>query len=168
LETPSTICNYYEKSENYSEEKNINVNKKNYYFNKNFEYKKLRNKSIQIPSYYFNNNFNNHPIYSNRNRLKSSKNDSSSNIKRTQNDYSQTKTNFYNPKANSAFNKIKRFSKEKMKEDISSSMLKKRNADKTNYLFFHKIKNKNNLMNNYINYIEKNKNNLNKIKSLST
>ena len=167
LETPSTICNYYEKSENYSEEKNINIKKNNYYFNKNLEYKKLGNKSIQIPSYYFNNNLNNHPIYSNR--LKCSENDySSSNIKRTQNDYSQTKNYFYNPKANSAFNKIKGFSKEKKKEDISSSMLKKRNANNTNYLFFHKIKNKNNLRQNYINYIENNKNNLNKKKSLST
>ena len=51
LKTPSTICNYYEKSEMYSEKKNEIKNKnKNNEKQKISEFKKLpKNKSIQIP-----------------------------------------------------------------------------------------------------------------------
>ena len=85
LKTPSTICNYYEKSEMCSEKKNKNDKTK-----KNDElkikFKKLKNKSIQISNNNINNNnpINyNQPIHSNR--LKPPKNFSSSNIKLTQN-----------------------------------------------------------------------------------
>ena len=174
LQTPSTICNYYEKSENYSDEKNKNCINDNF-FKQNSKYKKLRTKSIQVPNYYLNNNINNnlnnnnnHPIYSNR--LKPPKNDSLLSLKKNQN--INSKNYIYKPKSRSTFDKFKGCSKTKMKEDISSSIFKRRNLEYTNYLIFHNVKNKNNLIHNYINYVDKSKKNVNnytnKIKSFST
>ena len=176
LKTPSTICNYYDKSEISTEQKNKNIKNKN--DEKKIKFKKLKNKSIQIP----NNNINNNPInynnslHSNRtNRAKPPKNFSSSNIKLTQNNNnnnnSNTKTNFYKLKGNTTSN-FMAGSKRKVKEEISSSILKKRNKDNKNNIYS-KIKNQNNLMKNYLkSNIDKNKNkknlNNNKKKSFST
>ena len=169
LQTPSTICNYYEKSEISTEQKNKNEKLRNN--EKKVKYKKLKNKSIQIPNNNINNNIinNNYPIYSNR--IKPPKNFSSSNI--TQNNNSHTKNNFYKSKGNSTTNNMKGGSKKKIKEDASSSMLKKKNKDIKNNILFNRVKNQNNLMKNYINNnIYKSKTNsnisLNKKKSFST
>ena len=170
LKTPSTICNYYDKSEINSEKKNNEKNnqKDN---DKNIKFKKLKNKSIKIPN---NNIINyNYPIHSNRTkRTKPQKNFSSSNIKLTQiNNGSNTKNNFYKSKGNTTTNFIG-CSKRKIKEDITSSILKKRNKENKNNIYM-KVKNQNNLMKNYLkSNIQKNKNisknNVGKKKSFST
>ena len=174
LKTPSTICNYYEKSEMCSEKKNKNDKTK-----KNDElkikFKKLKNKSIQISNNNINNNnpINyNQPIHSNR--LKPPKNFSSSNIKLTQNNnnnnnFSKTKNNFYKYKGNTINNNGG--SKKKIKEEPLSSILRKRNKENKNNIF-DRIKNQNNLMKNYLkSNLEKNKansnNNISKKKSFS-
>ena len=174
LKTPSTICNYYEKSEMCSEKKNKNDKTK-----KNDElkikFKKLKNKSIQISNNNINNNnpINyNQPIHSNR--LKPPKNFSSSNIKLTQNNnnnnnISKTKNNFYKYKGNTINNNGG--SKKKIKEEPLSSILRKRNKENKNNIF-DRIKNQNNLMKNYLkSNLEKNKansnNNISKKKSFS-
>ena len=175
LKTPSTICNYYEKSEISSEQKNKNDKTK-----KNDElkikFKKLKNKSIQISNNNINNNNQinyNQPIHSNR--IKPPKNFSSSNIKLTQNNNnnnnnnSKTKNNFYKYKGNTINNNG--CSKKKIKEEPLSSILRKRNKENKNNIF-DRIKNQNNLMKNYLkSNLEKNKansnNNINKKKSFS-
>ena len=116
LKTPSTICNYYEKSEIYSEKKNENKNKnknknKNSDNQKISEFKKLpKNKSIQIPKNKMNLNLNNNIINYNNpinsNRIKPSKNFSSTNIKITQNNNNHINTNFYKFKGTSCNNTI--------------------------------------------------------------
>ena len=186
LKTPSTICNYYDKSEISSERKNknntnvnsINKNNKNEKEKendiKNMKFKKLKNKSIQIP----NNNITNYnqPISSNRtNRTKLPKTFSSSNIKLTQNNNnnnSNKKNTFYNNKKGNTTNNFMPGSKKKIKEEISSSILKKKNKEIKNNIYS-KVKNQNNLMKNYLkSNIDKNKNNtinnVNKKKSFST
>ena len=171
LKTPSTICNYYEKSEICSEKK-----KKNSKINKNDElglkYKKLKNKSIQISNNNKNHTLYNHPIYSNR--IKPTKNFSTSNLKLTHynnKNYSKTKTNFYKSKGNT-INYKGRSKKRTKDENVSSSILKKRNKENNNYLF-DKLENNSNLVENYLkNNLSKNKSNSNKIinqkKSFST
>ena len=163
LKTPSTICNYYDKSEVGSEIKNKNKNNNiNKNEDKKIKYKKIKNKSIQIPNNNLNNNilYYNQPINSNRtNRVKPPKTFSSSNIKLTQNNnnYSHTKNNFYKSKGNTITN-FMGSSKRKNKEDISSSVLKKRNKEIKNNIYS-KVKNQNNLMKNYLkNNIVNNKN----------
>ena len=162
IKTPSTICNYYDKSEIGSQVKNKNNNNINKNEDKKIKYRKLKNKSIQIPNNNINNNilYYNQPINSNRtNRIKPPKTFSSSNIKLTQNNnnYSHTKNNFYKSKGNTITN-FMGVSKRKNKEDISSSILKKRNKEIKNNIYS-KVKNQNNLMKNYLkNNIDKNKN----------
>ena len=154
LKTPSTICNYYDKSEISSEQKNNNNKSKEN--DKNIKFKKLKNKSIQIPN---NNILNyNYPIHSNRTkRIKPPKNFSSSNIKLTHlNNCSHTKNNFYKSKGNTTTN-FMGCSKRKSKEEVTTSLLKKRNQENNIYM---KVKNQNNLMKNYLkSNIQKNKNN---------
>ncbi len=172
LKTPSTICNYYEKSEICSEKK-----KKNNRINQNDElklkFKKIKNKSIQISNNNKNNTPYNHPIYSNR--IKPPKNFSTTNLKLTHNNInnnnSKTKTNFYKYKGNTINNNggSKKIIKD---EAISSSILKKRNKDNKNYLF-DKVQNNTNLMENFMkSNLNKNKansnKNLSKKKSFST
>ena len=133
LKTPSTICNYYEKSEIYTKKKNENKNKnknKNSNNQKISEFKKLpKNKSIQIPKNKMNLNLNNNIINYNNpinsNRIKPSKNFSSSNIKITQNNNNHTNTNFYKFKGTSCNNTIVG-SRKKLK---NTSILKKINKD---------------------------------------
>ena len=152
LKTPSTICNYYEKSEIYSEKKNENKNKnKNNDKQKISEFKKLpKNKSIQIPKNKMNLNLNNNIINYNNpinsNRIKPSKNFSSSNIKITQNNNNHTNTNFYKFKGSSCNNTIVG-SRKKLKN--ATSILKKMNKDSKKNIYS-EIKNKNNLMKNYL------------------
>ena len=152
LRTPSTICNYYEKSEVESEIKNKNkINSNNKKEQKKLEYKKLpKNKSIQIPNNYVNINLNlnnniinnNHPIHSNR--TKAPKNFSTSNTKITQNN-SNTNTNFYKRNGIKSNNTIFD-SKKKIKEE-NSSKVKKRNKDSKKNLYS-EIQNNNDIMNN--------------------
>ena len=195
LKTPSTICNYYDKSEISSEQKNknkskticINMHKNNkkekeatkeeekeIEYEKKVKFKKLKNKSIQI----LNNNINhniinyNQPLYSNRtNRAQPPKAFSSSNIKLTQNNNSNKKNNFYNNKKGNTTSNFMPRSKRKVKEEVSSSILKKRNTEMKSNIYS-KVKNQNNLMKNYLkNGVDKNKNNpnnINKKKSFST
>ena len=151
LKTPSTICNYYEKSEIESDIKNKNKNTNIKKEKKNLEHKKLpKNKSIQIPNNYININLNlnnniinnNHPIHSNR--TKAPKNFSTSNIKITQNN-SNTNTNFYKRNGIKSNNTIFD-SKKKIKEE-NSSKVKKRNKDSKKNLYS-EIQNNNDIMNN--------------------
>ena len=195
LKTPSTICNYYDKSEISSEQKKKNKSKTiciNMHKNNNKEkeatkeekkeidnekkikFKKLKNKSIQIPNNNINHNIINYnqPMYSNRtNRAQPPKTFSSSNIKLTQNNNSNKKNNFYNNKKGNTTTNFMPRSKRKVKEEVSSSILKKRNTEmKTN--IYSKVKNQNNLMKNYLKSgVDKNENNpngMNKKKSFST
>ena len=167
LKTPSTICNYYDKSEFSSEQKNSNDIIKN--DDKKKLFKKLKNKSIQIS----NNNIN-HPINSNRSiNSKPPKTVSSLNIKLTQNNdnFSSSKNTIYKSKGNTAYNFMPG-SKKKIKEDITSSILKKKNKEKKTNIY-NKVKNQNNLMKNYLKCnINKNaiisNNNINKKKSFSS
>ena len=167
LKTSSTICNYYDKSEFGSDRKNSNDLNKN--DDKKKLFKKFKNKSIQI---YYNNI--NYPINSNRTiNPKPPKTFSSSNIKLTQNNnnINNNKKNISQSKGNTAYNFMPH-SKQIEKEDISSSILKKRNKEnKTN--IYNKIKNQNNLMKNYLkSNINKNStnsnNNISKKKSFSS
>ena len=197
LKTPSTICNYYDKSEISSEQKKKNKSKTNCINmhknnkkekeatkeeekemdnEKKIKFKKLKNKSIQIPNNNKNHNIinNNQPMYSNRtNRAQPPKTFSSSNIKLTQNNNSNKKNNnnFYNNKKGNTTSNFMPRSKKIVKEEVSSSILKKRNTEMKSNIYS-KIKNQNNLMKNYLKSgVDKNKNNpnnINKKKSFST
>ena len=141
IKTPSTICNYYD----------IDSDKKNFKNNKNEDKKNkaLKNKNIQIS----NNTIINYNNQTYTNRLKPSKNFSSSNIslplpQNNKNIYSNTNVGFYKNKISK--NNINQNGKKIKTKEVITPILKDRNKE-INHKINSQVKNdKNNLMKSYL------------------
>ena len=150
IKTPSTICNYYDMD---SDKKNLKNNKIEDKKNKT-----LKNKNIQIS----NNNIINYNNQTYSNRIKPSKNFSSSNIslplpQNNKNIYSNTNVGFYKNKISK--NNINQNGKKIKTKEVITPILKDRNKEINNKINSQVKNDKNNLLKSYLDSNNKKYNN---------
>ena len=150
IKTPSTICNYYDMD---SDKKNLKNNKIEDKKNKT-----LKNKNIQIS----NNNIINYNNQTYTNRIKPSKNFSSSNIslplpQNNKNIYSNTNVGFYKNKISK--NNINQNGKKIKTKEVITPIVKDRNKEINNKINSQVKNDKNNLLKSYLDSNNKKYNN---------